>query len=283
MSALALGLVLGSAVLHATWNLLAKQAEGGAGFVWLGGLCAALLYAPVALVWAASTDVRVSAAGVAFMAGSGAIHAGYFLALQRGYATGDLSLVYPLARGTGPMLSVLTAVLLLGERPGPLALAGAAVVVLAVLSLASGVRHEGARAAGFFALLTGALIAAYTLWDAHAVTDLGQDPLVYYWGSEVARAALLAPLALRRPTDLARAWRASRHAVLGVAVLSPLAYVLVLVALTMAPVSLVAPTREASIVVGALLGAGVLGEAHGRRRTFAAAGIVAGIALLSAA
>jgi drug/metabolite transporter (DMT)-like permease len=280
VSAAALALVLGSAVLHAAWNLLAKGARGGAAFVWLGGLAAALIYTPVALGWALWRGGEVSAAGVAFMAGSGAIHSGYFLALQRGYATGDLSLVYPLARGTGPLLSVIAAVALLGERPGIAALAGAALIVLGVLSLASGLRRGRVGAATAYALLTGALIASYTLWDAHAVTTLGQSPLLYYWGSEVARAALLAPVGLRDPGAVRTAWQADRLAVLGVAVLSPLAYVLVLVALTLAPVSLVAPAREASIVIGALLGASVLGEGHVRRRALAAVVILAGIALL---
>jgi drug/metabolite transporter (DMT)-like permease len=282
VSALALSLVLGSAVLHATWNLLAKGAGGGAAFVWLGGLAAALLYAPVALGWAALSGGEVGAAGVAFMAGSAVIHSGYFLALQRGYAAGDLSLVYPLARGTGPLLSVVAAVAILGERPGLAALAGAALVVVGALSLTSGVgRGAAAGAATAYALVTATLIATYTLWDAHAVTTLGQSPLLYYWGSEVARAVFLAPLALRDRGAVRSTWRGERRAVLGVAVLSPLAYVLVLMALTLAPVSLVAPAREASIVIGALLGASVLGEGHGRRRAAAAVVILAGIALLA--
>lgn len=249
--------------------------------MWLGGLVAAALYAPVALGWAVARGAEVGAAGVAFMAGSGAIHAGYFMTLQRGYASGDLSLVYPLARGTGPLLSVVAAVAILGERPGAAALAGAALVVVGVLSLTSGGGRGTARAATAYALVTGALIASYTLWDAHAVTVLGLSPLVYYWGSEVARAALLAPLALRDPAAVRASWRGDRRAVLGVAVLSPLAYILVLSALTIAPVSLVAPAREASIVIGALLGASVLGEGHGGRRALASGVILVGIALLA--
>src|SRR5690349_16047947 len=95
---------------------------------------------------------------------SGALHALYFLLLQRGYATGDLSLVYPLARGTGPLLSTTAAIVFLGERPSPLALAGAAVIILAVFSLMGRPGHASGSGMGF-ALLTGAAIAAYTLWD----------------------------------------------------------------------------------------------------------------------
>src|SRR5690348_18347001 len=101
------------------------------------------------------------------MAGSGCLHSAYFTTLQRGYAAGALSVVYPLARGTGPALSVVLAIVILGERPGPLALVGAALIVAGVLSLAGGgARRPRGRAIGF-AVATGATIAAYTIWDAH--------------------------------------------------------------------------------------------------------------------
>jgi drug/metabolite transporter (DMT)-like permease len=122
------------------------------------------------------------------MAGSGLLHVGYFTALQRGYEHGDLSVVYPLARGSGPVLSVAAAILFLGERPSALGLAGGGLIVAAVLTLAAG-RGEGIGAA----LATGAFIAAYTVWDAHAVGDLDQPPIVYFCGAEAIRALLLAP------------------------------------------------------------------------------------------
>ena len=215
------------------------------------------------------------------MAGSGCLHSLYFTALQRGYAKGDLSVVYPLARGTGPALSVLGAVVILGERPGPVALFGAALVVAAVLSLAGAGHRRPNRAAIVFALLTGVTIAAYTLWDAHAVEDLAQPTIAYYWGSEVARAFILATPALRDRPGLRTALAHDRKAILAVGLLSPLAYILVLVALTMAPVSLVAPGREASIVIASLLGTRVLGEGDPARRGAAAATILVGIVCLA--
>jgi drug/metabolite transporter (DMT)-like permease len=215
------------------------------------------------------------------MAGSGCLHSAYFTTLQRGYAQGDLSVVYPLARGTGPAVSVLAAVVILGERPGPVALIGAALVVVAVLSLAGGGHRTPARAAIVFALLTGVAIAAYTLWDAHAVQDLAQPAIAYYWGSEVTRALVLAGPALRDRDGLRTALAHDRRAFLAVGLLSPLAYILVLVALTLAPVSVVAPGREASIVIASLLGTHVLGEGDSRRRAVAAVAILAGIACLA--
>src|SRR5262249_37636264 len=151
----ALALIAAAACAHAAWNFFAKQARGGLPFVWLAGLCAVSAYAlPAALQLVLSSKV-VTWSGIGFMAGSGVLRGAYFTTLQRGYASGDLSVVYPLARGTGPALSVLAAIVILGERPGPVALVGAALIVLGVLSLAAtGHRTPTGPALGF-ALLTG--------------------------------------------------------------------------------------------------------------------------------
>ena len=153
--------------------------------------------------------------------------------------------------------------------------------MLGVLSLAGGGRRRPTRAALGFALATGTAIAAYTLWDAYAVQDLAQPALAYYWGSEVTRAAVLAVPALRDRAALRTALAHDRRAILAVGVLSPLAYVLVLVALTRAPVTVVAPGREASIVIASLAAPRLLGEGDPLRRAAAAAVILAGIACLS--
>jgi drug/metabolite transporter (DMT)-like permease len=240
--------------------------------VWLYSLAAVALGAPAALAdWL--IEGGVTWAGAGFMAGSGLLHVGYYASLQRAYATGDLSVVYPLARGSGPVLSVAAAIFLLGERPSALGLAGGALIVVAVLALVVG----GSRAGTGQALTTGAFIAAYTVWDAHAVGPLHQPPVVYFWGAEAMRAVVGAPLA----RDAKAVWRENRRAVLGVGTLSPLAYILVLFALTRAPVSLVAPVRESSVVLGALLGARVLGEGHLGRRIAAASAIAVGTAALA--
>ena len=274
MSPTAFALIAAAALAHAAWNFFAKQARGGLPFVWLAGLCATTAYALPAAIQVVLSDKHVTGAGIAFMAGSGCLHSAYFTTLQRGYAQGELSVVYPLARGTGPALSVLAAVVILGERPGAIALVGA--------SLAGGNRHSP-RASIVFALLTGVTIAAYTLWDAHAVEDLAQPAIAYYWGSELTRAIVLAGPALRNREGLRTALAHDRHAILAVGLLSPLAYILVLVALTLAPVSVVAPGREASIVIASLLGTRLLSEGDPTRRASAAVAILAGIACLTIA
>jgi drug/metabolite transporter (DMT)-like permease len=280
LSSLALCLVLIAAFAHAGWNLLAKTAQGGTAFVWLGAAAGCVLYLPATLVALVVAPGTLGASALGFMVVSGALHSLYFVLLQRGYRDGDLSLVYPLARGTGPLLATLAAIVFFAERPSALALVGAALIVGAVLSLVT--RPTSAQEAGVvFALLTGVTIAAYTLWDKQAVGDQDLSPVVYFWGLGLTNTLLLTPWVMHRRQELQTAWRTSRRQALGVGLLSPLAYILVLFALAQAPVSYVAPAREVSILIATVLGITVLAEEGLGHRLVAAGSIVLGITALA--
>jgi drug/metabolite transporter (DMT)-like permease len=284
VSSVALALVLASAFAHATWNLFAKRAGGGPTFIWLFEALATVIYAPLALAVIAIQRPRLGAAGLLFVAGSAVLHLAYFLLLQRGYRVGDLSLVYPLARGTGPLLSTAAAIALLGERPTASALLGVALIAASVAIFVSGPRAAtgaGARWAIAYGLLTGLTIAGYTLWDKYAVAALLIPPLLLNWSVGLGRTLLLLPLALRCWGTVRAEWRTHRREALGIAVLSPLSYILVLTALVTTPVSYVAPARESSILIGAALGARLLAEGQARRRLLAAGAMVLGVAALA--
>ncbi len=279
MHPVAIVFVLCAAFAHAGWNLFAKRVpHGGALFVWLGAVWGVVFLLPVALV----IVVRDGMPGLwwAAFGVSGVVHLVYFVLLQRGYRVGDLSVVYPLARGTGPLLSVVAAVWLLHERPGVPALAGAGAVVVGVFVI-GGLGIGGWAGGVGYGLATGALIATYTLWDAHAVTALAVPPVILMAGSALVESLLLAPYAFVRRKDVGRLWREHRLPVLAVAVLSPLAYVLVLFAMRLAPVSLVAPARELSIVVGSLGAWLLLGEPNPARRLSGAVIVLAGVAAIA--
>ena len=170
-------------------------------------------------------------------------------------------------------------------RPGVVALLGALLIVFAVLALARPAPEAGGEhgRAARIAVLTGVAIAAYTLWDKHAVDALALSPLVYYWGTNTANALLLSAIVLRgrRREWVALAWRTSRGSAAGVALLSPLAYVLILYALAHAPVSAVAPARELSILIGTMLGTTVLSETDGGLRAAASVAILLGVVALA--
>jgi uncharacterized membrane protein len=284
MTPLALLLVLACAFLHAFWNLLAKRASaGGAPFVWSFGTAAAVLWTPV-VAWVVLTRrPAIGGEALLLLAASGTLHTLYLVVLQRGYKAGDLSLVYPLARGTAPILSMLAAIAVCGERPTPLAASGALLVAAGVLTLAVGRPKPGStrRAAVGYALLTGAIVAVFTLWDKRMVSGLAIPPIVVDWSSNLVRVTLLAPAALRQTATVRRLWRENLREILGVATIGPLSYILFLTALSFSPVSYVAPAREVSILFAALLGAQVLAEEEAGRRTVAAVAMVAGLVALA--
>lgn len=290
MSVTAIALILVAAVAHASWNLMSKQAAeaGTVAFVWLMSALEVVIYAPVLVVYLLVWHPHLGAMVPVFVAGTAVLHVGYFLALQRGYRSGDLSLNYPLARGSGLLLSSFTAVLLYHEHPGPVGTAGILLVAVGVITLSLPAsrtgRMDGAPIAAIgFGLLTGLFIGGYTLWDAYAVARAGVPPLlqdVFALGGE---AFLLAPLAVRHTDRLAVLWGRYRRQVVGAAVLSPLAYLLVLIALVFSPVSSIAPAREISVLFGVLLGRRLLGEGHTARRVVAAAAIALGVTAIALA
>ena len=137
---------------------------------------------------------------------------------------------------------------------------------------------RGAIASG---LLTGVLIAAYTLCDKRAVGEYGVPPLVQQWGTSLGLSALLAPWALRHRREVRGRWAARRREVVAIGVLVPAAYILVLVALTISPVSYVAPAREVSILFATLMGTHLLSEGRSGRRLAAAVTMVIGVLALA--
>jgi drug/metabolite transporter (DMT)-like permease len=286
VTGLALGLVLVAAFSHASWNYLLKKSGGGPGLVAAASVASLVLYAPVAIGVMAWQHYAFQPVHLALMLVSGLVHTSYFLLLDRAYRSGgDLSIVYPLARATGPMITIVVAITLLGERPGAVPLAGALLIAASALLLTGNPfawhRGESRHAVGF-ALLTGCMIAVYTVWDKASVARWLVPPLLFDWGCNAFRVAVLVPFTRRRqPGAIARAWHERRGTVFAIAVLSPLSYILVLTAMVFTPVSLVAPAREVSILFAALMGAHLLREGDLARRAVAAIGMVLGMAGLA--
>jgi drug/metabolite transporter (DMT)-like permease len=291
MPPLAIALVLAAALLHALWNVAAKRAGGDDRFALMSAGLLVVIWAPVGL-WAAWGVVpgwgwREWAAVLA----SALVHLVYFRTLLRGYRLADLTVVYPVARGTGPLLSSFGAVLLLGERLSPVGIAGVLAVTLGVFFIAGGPSlwakaHDPSQRARIRAGLgwgaaTGALIAGYTLIDGYAVKALLMSPLLVDYFANLLRLPFLLPAAARDPAAFRQAWRAQWRYALVLALLSPLAYVLVLYAVKLAPLSHVAPAREVSMLFAALIGGKLLGEGDRGLRIVGALCIAAGVAALA--
>lgn len=266
MTTLALVLILGSASLHAYWNLMAKRLPGGSEAVWLFTLVAVIAYAPLAVLVIRLTNFTPTARAWVFMLGTGALQMIYFTVLRRGYAVGDLSVVYPLARGTGPLVATVISMIVIGERPSPLTITGAVVVALGAFLLARPHgefrRIEGETGYG---LLTGMIIGCYTAWDGYGVSAVAIPALIYDWAGRIGLLVLLTPIASGRRSSISAIWRSNRWEIVGIGILSSASYIMVLTALSLSPISSIAPAREISIVIGTIMGVVMLGEAGGRR------------------
>lgn len=289
----AFGLILLAGLIHALWNIVAKKAGGDARFAFFTSALMALLWAPLGWWLGRSALPQWGAQEWAVVAVSGLLHVLYYVILLRGYRRADLTVVYPLARGTGPLLSSLVAIALLGERPGWLGGLGIVAVVGGVFLIAGGpalwrsahsqaaAQQQRLRAGLRYGLLTGTFIAAYTVVDGYAVKWLLLSPILVDYVGNFVRLALLAPVVLRDLPAARALWRVQWRAALVVAAFSPIAYVLVLFAMRQAPLSLVAPAREVSMLFAALIGGHLLGEGARLARLGGALLIAAGVAALA--
>lgn len=279
MPLLAVAAILLAALTHATWNYYAKRAADSRHIVWLYSVGSIVLYAPIVTWILIYERPHFEAVHWFALVATGVLHMGYSLLLQAGYRVSDLSLVYPIARGTGPLLSFLAATFLLDERASELSVLGVLCIVAGIL-LVSGLAsapHKAPKAGVAFGLLIGVFIAGYTINDGWAVKVLLISPFLVDFTGNALRAVLLAPMALRDPKELAREAREYRSSILAVSVLGPLGYILVLFAMKIAPIGHVAPARELSTLVGSYFGAKLLKERMTPQRIIGAVLIVAGV------
>ncbi|MCT1365399.1 EamA family transporter [Microbacterium sp. NRRL B-14842] len=286
MSAVALVLVLAAAIAHASWNVIAHGiSRAGSPFLWWGAVASTVVWIGAVPFTGGlgAADLGSFALGVSV---SAVLHVAYMAVLQRGYREGSLSTVYATARGTGPFLSVIVAVLLLGERPSALALVGVAAVIVGVVAIGfvdrrptgSGRRIDPGL---LFGALTGVAIAVYTIWDAHAVREWELSPVAFMVGTTLLQVPFYSVAVRGRWGAVVALGRTQWRRILAFGILSPLSYILVLTAIQIAPVALVAPLREVSVVLVSLFGAFVLRESRPGWRIGASLIVLVGIVLLA--
>jgi drug/metabolite transporter (DMT)-like permease len=273
MSTAALGLALGAAFLHAFWNLLLARApnvEAATAVALVAGL---LCFAPVA---AAAWDVEARV--WPFIVVTSIFQLAYFLLLAAAYGRAELSFVYPVARGTAPVLVLLASIAVLGTGASATQVAGVLLVSTGVL-LVRGVRGRATAADLGLALAIAACICSYTLIDKHGIRYA--SPVVYQELSMIPAAAVFLGITLARfGAPPVRRAMAPAPVAAGLAAFG--GYVLVLAALARAPAASVAAVRETSIVIATALAAPILGERVGPVRLTGAVLVVAGVALLGA-
>jgi drug/metabolite transporter (DMT)-like permease len=288
-------LVAGAAVLHVAWNVLLKTAGDPLRAAAVGMTSAATLIVPAAAIgWLATGAPPIPTEAIALGVASGILEAAYFVFLSAGYRRGDLSVVYPIARGTAPLLAVAVGIGILGERLGPEGIAGVAALLVGLLMLQRPWRffRRSAGGGGFdpavgFALLTGVMIASYSAVDR--VGSRTVEPWLYaglIWAACTVFLwawVLISGQVARWRTDDSEAFDARRAAFGGFITLA--AYLLILFAFSVAPLTAVAPLRESAIVLASGWGTLRLGEGGDRgeayRRIGASVLVVLGAILLA--
>ena len=286
MSGLALGMVLVAAFLHASWNYLAKKSRNKMAFIWWAILFSNIIFFPMfVFFWPA---VSISSIGWICIAATGILHAFYFWFMGGAYERGELSLVYPLSRGSGPLLVPILAVVFIHEQlsiPGVFGIAliivGIYVIHLRSFSVPSFLEPFLAMrgSASLWALCTGGTIAGYSLVDKVGVALV--FPPVYIYLMFVITLLLLSPVVFARERkDLKKEWQINKFNIIIVGFLDLFTYLLILFALQISKVSYVAAAREVSIVFSAFLGIMLLQEKNAPQKLAGAVLISLGVVLI---
>ena len=292
MSLTALALVLTAAMVHATWNYFLKKANATRPFWWLVYIITAVITVPALFIYDPEALGNITPVGWLVIALSAPIHVIYGQVLQIGYKKSDYSIVYPTARGTGPLITVLSAVLILGDRPSFWGWIGIALILASIVLLAMPHKQDKQtqelriRAGIFWGVLTGCFIAGYSFCDAWAVQQsTGLNPMTFYFPSIAVRALVFAPFIMmhanwkQESVEILTTPRLQK-ALAVVTVGSPLAYLLVLYAMTMAPLAYVAPSREVGMMIGVVLGGLLLRERLSITRLSGVIGMTLGVILV---
>jgi len=276
----AIFLVVMSGLLHAVWNLFAKQSLNKVVFLWSIQWVAVFVYLPSALeaVWRHPVQMQ----GWLLLVITAFIHGMYVILLSQTYNAGDLSQVYPLMRGVSPLLVPVIGVFILGERLSVLGWLGVVGVVVGIWIIGNW-RTERSSAsqlapkATWLALEVGLSVTAYTTFDK---LTLHYFPAVTLNdASNLGNLIALSWLAMRSGAIKAE-WKANWRTIVLGGIISPGGYLLFLLALHILPLAQIAPMREIGTVFGTILGIVVLKETQGRRRITAAGLITAGVILL---
>ncbi len=289
MPLLAVGLVVVSCALHASWNLLLKRAENKFAFTALFLVVTPFIFAPMILLL--STHMPTLSGWTCIFA-TGIVYASYFIGLAQAYLVSDLSFAYPLSRGLGPALTVVWGIVLLGERPSAVGFVGIALVLLGAFALQWQPKTSFCFRSLFNpstlpAWFVGTVYSVYSIIDKFAVGHLGVHPAVYIYTTYAVCAAIVFPFALYRygREGLRKEWQQNWRLCIATSLLNIAAYLLVLWAMSLpnTPASYIVPLRTLSVLFGVVLGTEVLGEGERWRKLLAALTLMLGSSLIALA
>ena len=272
-------LVLVSAISHAAWNFAARKAVGNLVAIWLGLWLGSAIIFPVVIGIIAYQGLpdTVSVESISCILATGLIHSAYFRLVAAGYEHGEISLVYPIARGSGIAVTAILASLLFKENFSMLGSVGIVLISVGIIILGAAENRKAKDAkAIILALSIGSTIVAYSLTDKMGVRYT--NPVIYIWFMFLIAAILLTPMVVKRHFrtlgQLARQYMS--HAII-IGVGSIATYLIILYAFTMGQVGYIVAVREMAVVLGSLAGIIFLKERFTLAKAAAIPTIVIGI------
>lgn len=284
MSVWSLFTLILSAFMHATWNFLAKRSNGGTVFVWFYSGVSTLFTSPIAIFFLFKESFSMTQFYWLIILISIILHIIYSLTLQFAYKTGDMTLVYPVARGTGPFIVAIIAVFFLKETISVLSGTGILFIITSIFILSGGftnIKRKDIKTPLTLGIFIGLIIASYTLIDKAAVSYILISPYIYYFFMIAGQFIFITIFALKKPVNIKIEFKKTWKYAIAVGILSSAAYLLVLIVMTFEQVSYVAPIRETSIVIGTIMAVILLSERGGRERIIGSFLMIVGIFLIA--
>jgi len=276
---IAFTLVLLSGALHSVWNLFTKRSGSKDAFLWHSQWVSIIVFLP--LIYSDARKIEWGAMAILLIGLSMILHAVYTILLAKAYTVGDLSQVYPIMRGTSPLIVPIVGILLLGESLSLLGWLGILIIIGGIVTLSRSSRSNSKiptnKSAVLYAFAIGVCIASYIVVDKLALTYV---PLFALNAATNVGNLIALTYFAQRSGQWREEWRVNRLAIVFVGVIAPGGYLLFLQALSMADVAALAPMREIGTAFGAMLGVWLLKESNGSVRIPAAILITIGVIII---
>lgn len=271
-------MVICSALLHASWNFIAKKHAGNYSIIYLSFCISSFITVLLAIPY--MKGVELTPMLLALLIASGIFHAVYGFVLTFTYKNGDISTLYPIVRGSGIAGAVILSLVILHEVVTTTSASGVAMVVSGIAILSYRRNRKATSSKGIFlALVCGSLIMSYTIMDKMLVTDLHPIPVLA--ASQVISALMFLPYVLKsRMTEMRLTLRTLMKPTIAISIIATGSYLIILYVMQIAPVSRIVAVREASVVFGAIAGYALLKEDFSKTRLIGVVFVMFGIILV---
>ncbi|MCF8460844.1 MAG: DMT family transporter [Flavobacteriales bacterium] len=278
MSTLTFLLVLSSALLHATWNFVAKKYAGNYSVIYLSFLFSSVVTGLISIPYVG--DVRLTTELIVLLLATGVFHAVYGFVLTFTYKNGDISTLYPIVRGSGIAGAILLSLIVLREQLSTVSGIGVLTVISGIGILSYRRNRKATSPKGIFlALICGSLIMSYTIFDKLLVAEIHPIPVMA--ASQIISVLMFLPYVLtQRKSEMRLTLKTLLRPTILISIIATSSYLIILYVMQIAPISRIVAVREASVVFGAMAGYIILKEDFSKTRLIGVVFVMIGIILV---